>query len=55
MRSKNLPLDDTNDITLNQSYTASKANVEVLRYLCRRPNIIEIQFYSIMRQKYNLI
>lgn len=26
MHSKNLPLDDTNDITLNQSYTASKSN-----------------------------
>lgn len=33
MCSKNLPLDDTNDITLNQSYTASKANVEVLKVL----------------------
>lgn len=55
MRSKNLPLDDTNDITFNQSYTASKDNLEVLRYLCRWQNVIQIKLYSIMRQQYNLI
>lgn len=54
MRSNNLPMDDTNDITLNQSYVASKANVEVLRYLCRRQNIIQIKLYSMMHQQYNL-